>query len=131
MSIKLISYIRKTLTKADLVLIIFLALCTLLSFSIWFRGGSGRSVQIIVDGQKVKEAALDVAMEELVMQGVKGPFSVEIKDGRVRMKDSTCPSKLCVKMGWIRHEGQVVCCIPNRVVLKITGKRESYDALAR
>jgi len=131
MSIKLISYIRKTLTKADLVLIIFLALCTLLSFSIWFRGGSGRSVQIIVDGQKVKEAALDVAMEELVMQGVKGPFSVEIKDGRVRMKDSTCPNKLCVKMGWIRHEGQVVCCIPNRIVLKITGKRESYDALAR
>lgn len=131
MRIKVISYIRKNLTKADLVLICFLALCTLLSFSIWFRGGSGRTVQIIVDGHLVKELTLSAAMEELVMQGVKGPFSVEIKDGRVRMKDSTCPNKLCVKMGWIRHEGQVVCCIPNRIVLKITGKRESYDALAR
>ena len=132
MSKKVVSYIKRTLTKGDLVLISFLVFCTILSFTIWFGGGgSGRTVQIIVDEHIVKELPLGDAVEELVMQGVKGPFSVEIKDGRVRMKDSTCPNKFCVKMGWIRHEGQVVCCIPNRIILKIKGKGETYDALAR
>jgi len=131
MSSHFFAFIKKTLTKADLVLIVFLILCTFFSFSLWFRDGSGQRVIIIVDGHTIKEMSLDHEKEEIVMQGLKGPFAFEIKDGRVRMKDSACPNKICVKMGWVRHQGQIVCCIPNRVVLKITGKKEGYDALAR
>lgn len=124
-------HVKKTLTKADLVLIVFLILCTLFSFSLWFRDGSGQRIIIIVDGHTIKEMSLDEEKEEIVMQGLKGPFIFEIKDGRARMKDSACPNKICVKMGWVRHAGQIVCCIPNRVVLKITGEKDGYDALAR
>jgi hypothetical protein len=85
----------------------------------------------MVDGQKIRDISLSDEKKEIMMQGLKGPFAFEIKDEKVRMKDSTCPNKLCVKMGWIRQEGQVVCCIPNRVVLKIIGEKEMYDALAR
>lgn len=85
----------------------------------------------MVDGQKICDIALNDVKKEMVMQGLKGPFAFEIRDGKVRMKDSACPNKLCVKMGWISQEGQVVCCIPNRVVLKITGEKEMYDAFAR
>jgi hypothetical protein len=85
----------------------------------------------MVDGKKIRQISLNNEKEEIVMQGLKGPFVFEIKDGKVRMKDSTCPNRLCVKMGWISQEGQMVCCIPNRVVLKIIGEKEIFDALAR
>lgn len=125
------SHIRYTLTKADLILIGLLVLCTFFSFSLWFKSGSGQRVLIIVDGKKIRHISLSDEKKEIVIQGLKGPFAFEIKNGKVRMKDSACSNKLCVKMGWIRQEGQVICCIPNRVVLKIIGEKGMYDALAR
>jgi hypothetical protein len=85
----------------------------------------------MVDGKKIRHISLSDVKKVIEMQGLKGPFVFEIRDGKVRMKDSACPNKLCVKMGWISQEGQVVCCIPNRVVLKIIGEKEIFDALAR
>lgn len=124
-------HIRNTLTKADLILIGFLVLCTFFSFFLWFKGGSGKKVIIMVDGQKIGDMSLNDVQKEIMMQGLKGPFVFEIRDGKVRIKDSTCPNKLCVKMGWVSQEGQVVCCIPNSVFLKIIGEKGIYDALAR
>ncbi len=86
---------------------------------------------IIVNGEKIGDMPLNNVKREIVMQGLKGPFTFVIEDGKARMKDSSCHNKLCIKMGWISQEGQVVCCIPNRVVLKIVSEKEMYDALAR
>ncbi|MDI6638910.1 MAG: NusG domain II-containing protein, partial [Bacillota bacterium] len=47
---------------------------------------------------------------------------VEIaEDGRARVRASDCPDKVCVKTGWIEHPGEVIVCLPNRVVVKIQG----------
>lgn len=33
-------------------------------------------------------------------------------------------------MGWIRHSGKIVACIPNRVVIRVTGDdHEGLDAI--
>ena len=130
---RIFSYLRKTLTRADLILIVFLVLGTLASFSLWFRGGAGQKVIIQVDEQIVKTLSLSGENEGMVMEGAQGPFSIQIRDGKVRMTDSACPNKLCVKRGWISQEGQVICCIPNRVIIKIIADKEKtpYDALAR
>jgi len=131
MKVQIFSYLKKTLTKADLLLIALLIVGTLGSFSLWFRKSSGHKVMIQVDGDIVSNLSLKGNKEKIVLDGMNGPFSIEIRDGQVRMTDSTCPNKLCVKMGWISQEGQVICCVPNRVILKIIGDKEPYDALAR
>ncbi|MGA1843919.1 MAG: NusG domain II-containing protein [bacterium] len=126
-----IRFLRKTLTRADLVVIVLLSIGTLLSFSLWCTREAGHRVVIVVDGRETGTFSLDSGHTTLQFEGAKGPFSIEINDGRVRMKDSTCPGKCCVEMGWIGCEGQMICCIPNRVILKIIGGTEAYDALAR
>ncbi|MBC7082580.1 MAG: NusG domain II-containing protein [Firmicutes bacterium] len=51
---------------------------------------------------------------------------VEItEDGRARVRASDCPDKVCVKTGWIEHPGEVIVCLPNRVVVKIQGGPEA------
>jgi len=131
MSSTAISFLRKTLTRADLVVIILLAVVTLLSFSLWYKRDLGHRVMIVVDGKETGTFSLDADPKAMRFVGTKGPFVVEIRDGKVRMKDSTCPGKCCVEMGWIGCEGQMICCIPNRVIIKIIGRTEGYDALAR
>lgn len=48
-----------------------------------------------------------------------GGLTVEIKDGKVRVADSDCPGKICVKQGWI--DSGAIICLPNRVVITVEG----------
>ncbi len=44
---------------------------------------------------------------------------LEVKDGRVRVKDSDCKQKICVKHGWLRSYNDVIVCVPNRTIIYI------------
>ncbi|MBF0555876.1 MAG: NusG domain II-containing protein [Nitrospirae bacterium] len=48
-----------------------------------------------------------------------GGLTVEIKAGKVRVADSDCPGKICVKQGWI--DSGAIICLPNRVVITVEG----------
>jgi hypothetical protein len=44
-----------------------------------------------------------------------------LESGAVRIIESTCPDKICVRTGWISRPGQSIVCLPNRVVVRIEG----------
>ncbi len=64
------------------------------------------------------------------MRGYKGEFIVAIKDKKVKMVDSDCPLKLCVKQGNIDIVGQEIVCVPNRVRVYIKGEIK-VDGISR
>ena len=105
--------------------IIIIILFLILPFIFPKRGG--QKVQIFVDGKLIHTYSLD--MDTLItIRGYRGPATFQIKRGKVRMVNSTCPLKLCVKMGWIDKAGSSIICVPNRVLIKIAGKK-NYDAI--
>jgi hypothetical protein len=61
------------------------------------------------------------------VSGVMGNTIVEIKDNLVRITDSPCPDKLCVKQGWISHGALI--CIPNRVAVIIGNQDEKKNII--
>jgi len=56
-------------------------------------------------------------------------FTVEIKDNKVRMKESHCPYKICVHTGWISKPYQQIVCVPNRVLIKITSEEKRFNKI--
>jgi hypothetical protein len=46
-------------------------------------------------------------------------LTVEIRGGKVRVAESDCPGKICVKQGWI--DSGAIICLPNRVVITVEG----------
>ncbi len=55
---------------------------------------------------------------------------IEVKDGKVRVTESDCPYKICVKQGWI-DRGSIVC-LPNNTVTTVKGplkNGEDVDAI--
>lgn len=42
----------------------------------------------------------------------------EIKNGRARMIETTCPDHLCEKQRAIGKHGGVIVCLPNRVIIE-------------
>ncbi len=60
------------------------------------------------------------------VKGKDGTYNTfEIKDGYVDMLDASCPDKLCVNHSNIHYNNETIVCLPNKVVLQITGAGES------
>lgn len=57
----------------------------------------------------------------------------EIKDGKVNMIEADCPDQLCIRQGSIHIQGESIVCLPNRVVLEITGndKDDQLDGVVQ
>ncbi|OXT09109.1 hypothetical protein CE561_02850 [Thermoanaerobacterium thermosaccharolyticum] len=84
---------------------------------------TGTNVVIEVNGFKYQELPLNVDKTVTIHNG-KHINLVEIKNGKVRMKESDCPDQICVKTGWIEKEGQQIVCLPNRVVVRVAGGKK-------
>lgn len=77
------------------------------------------SVLVEVNGKPVYILPLD-KNRILSVEGPDGNTTIEIKDRKVRITDSPCSNKLCIKQGWI-HSGSIIC-LPNRVVVTVGNK---------
>jgi len=122
------------LSKQDVLIIItviVLALFSWLAFSLFGSVTQGDAVEavITVDGQEAFRVKLDQE-KTFVVEGFAYPCTVEVKPGQIRMAEAPCPDQICVKTGWINHAGQVIACVPNRVVIKIVSGESPIDAIS-
>jgi len=86
---------------------------------------------ITVDGKVFRTVRLG-GYERIYVPGTGGYDIVEIDGRRVRVVDADCPDKLCIKTGWISRPPEQIVCLPNRVVVKITGGQAAdVDAIVR
>ena len=124
---KNISVIR----KADIFLAAFLiAAGILLSFVLSFGDSLGQTLVITVDGDEFGSYSL---MEDRTIQIDKNGHhnTVSIKDGSVSMISSDCPGQDCVHQHSVSVSGETIVCLPNRVVLEITGGKAGYDTISK
>ena len=85
-------------------------------------------VSVYQEGKLFKHIKLDKDQELILLNG---RMSMEIKQGRIRVKESDCPRKICVNTGWIKTPGQVIACVPNKVLVEIKSAGSPFlDAVA-
>jgi hypothetical protein len=68
------------------------------------------------EGKLLKPLRLDKDQEIILLDG---KMLIEVKEGRIRVKKSDCPRKICVNTGWIKTPGQIIVCVPNKVLIEI------------
>ena len=113
------------LQKRDLILILALLLVAGAGYDYnrWRSAGiSPVSAQVTVDGQLVE--TLDLSVDPTVtITGANGSTNVlEIKDGEIWCSDASCPDKLCVRQGRKHLATDTIVCLPNKMVVTITGE---------
>ncbi len=118
-------------TPIDRWLILVVALLSLMSLFLLINRTPGRQVVIYRGDQVTYLGPLDQE-RFLEVQGPLGITRVEIAAGKVRVLDSPCPAKICIQMGDAELSGDLLACVPNRVVIRIEGKEaRGYDLLSR
>ncbi|NOZ24852.1 MAG: NusG domain II-containing protein [Nitrospirae bacterium] len=116
------SLIRETFREITIYDWILFAALTLFSISGSFLvkglASTGDTATVEVNGKLLYRLSLteDRTVE---VQGPIGVTRIEVRQGRIRIADSPCPNKLCVRQGWT--ERGAIICLPNRVVVTIGG----------
>lgn len=118
----------KIITKADIVLFVALiALGIFLSVSV-FRGSSGSSVRITVDGKLYGTYPLG-RNDTITIRQDGHENIITIRDDAVFMEYSDCKNQICVDTGKISKTNQSIVCLPNRVAVTITGDGGGGDGV--
>lgn len=116
--------------KADILLFVVLVVLGLtLSLLSLADGGRGQEVVVTVDGALYGTYPLTVDQTIEITQ--KGHTNkITIKDGAAQMTYSSCHNQVCVEDGKISRTNQSIVCLPNRVMVEITGGEGEFDAVA-
>jgi hypothetical protein len=113
---------------ADGILLVLLIVLTALSPKFLPAGSAGEQLTVrTIDS--VTEISLDADGRHPV-SGPLGTAFLVVEEGRAHLENAPCPLKICEAMGSIERSGQVIVCLPNRIVVKVSGLEE-IDAVSR
>ena len=101
----------------------FLILIILVSVGLFFiltekKGISNACVCVYYNDRCILKKPLKETGTYFV-NGNCGGLTIEILNYHVRVKESSCPNKVCVKQGFISSMGQQIICVPNGIVIQI------------
>ncbi len=124
---------QKRFSKNDLIFIgiTAAALFAVLFFFSVFGGKKGSGIEITIDGVLYGSYPLDREQEIPIVIDGRTANVLVISDGEADMIKADCPDRLCVHQKAISKNNESIVCLPNRVVVRVTGGTESeFDTIA-
>jgi hypothetical protein len=123
------------MTRTDKLLIgviLFFASAALLVLYSLSPGGESKSATVRIHGRIVKTLELsgDEERRTFEIEGSIGDSVIQVEGARVRILNSPCPDKICVKQGWVEKPGEVIICVPNEISVSVEGD-DGVDAIIR
>ncbi len=134
------------MTVADWVLIVilvsasFMGIYGLYFWDQWFLSGESEFYAFVnVGNDTVETIRLDENDEYhqiYIAFSDDNVATLEIYQGKIRVRDDSnhiCPLEYCMNVGWIERPGQVIVCVPNKMVITIknlgNGEYQDLDAV--
>ena len=122
------------MTKYDKILIVVVIVSSLFGMYIVTERASNynkKYVEIIVDGTEHSKYILDNKIDkEIEVITDKGYNIIHIHNGKVVVEESDCSNQLCVRKGVIEEPGEIIVCLPHKVVVQIIGLSDDLDSIS-
>ena len=110
--------------------LIVLSLLSIVLSNLIFAGGSAEYALVEVNGKHFGTYLLhEKDGKTLDVKTEFGYNKIGIENGMVRIIEADCPDRLDVLAGGISRTGEMLVCLPNRLVVRILGEGE-VDGLA-
>jgi hypothetical protein len=117
------------MTRSDTLAILFaIILLPLLYYQLWRPQSSATHARIIDSHQHITVTRLEQA-KQLNIHGELGDSVLNIEDGKIRFAQSPCKGKVCIHRGWLQYSGEVMACLPNKVIVKLDGGQARFDSI--
>lgn len=121
-----------SMTKGDKILIIAVVIISLVSLGFINKSGSAynkKYISVQVNGEEYKKIIFDKSLigKTVEIETEFGYNIIEVGDEEVRVIEASCPDKLDVLQGTISRPGELIVCLPNRLVIEIVGAEEAEE----
>ena len=126
-------FLLQRMRTADRLVVLGLLLAALAG-SAWLATAPTGQRVLVSDGSRVLFAAPLDAARQVDLAGPLGTTRLAITADGARIIASPCALKACMGMGPARRPGDLLACLPNRILVLVEGEREGdapYDLLSR
>ena len=89
-----------------------------------YRAPAGEEAVVVVGDQVARRVSLE-GERTLTVQGAQGPAKLRVAHGGIRFVHSPCDAKRCLRAGWQTRAGDSAACVPNRVLIRVSGDSDS------
>lgn len=123
--------ISKILKIGDYVVSVLIILFILVYYSLTLFVSSQNKIVEVID---YKNNVYRYSVNDVCRLTISGPYGVteiRINDGKVWVEKASCPHKTCKHMGTINKMGEMIVCIPNRILIQIVGNHSELDGISR
>lgn len=115
---------KKRNTILLFIIIALLVLAGLLINHLIF-GETGTTAIIWQDGKIIAELDLTKEKEMTINDSDGGRNVIIIKNGTISVDDADCPDLVCVRTGAISHTGEVIACLPHKLIITIKDSKQN------
>lgn len=120
------------MTKGDKILIVTIVIISVISLGFIKRTGSlydQKYISVQVNGNEYKRIIFDKSIigKTIPIETEFGYNLLEIGDGEVKVIEASCPDKLDILQGTITKPGELIVCLPNRMIVEIIGSSEKSE----
>ena len=94
--------------------------------------GESLTAAVTLDGEILAEYRLEEITQPvtLTLDELSYPLTLLVEGDGVSILHSDCPSQDCVHTGKITQAGQQIICLPNRLIVSLTGTHDlDFDAV--
>lgn len=107
------------------LLLILIVICAGFLIQKFFFGKTGAVAIIEQDGETISELDLNKDTELVLDDGNGGSNTITVADGKIAVTDANCPDLVCVHTGAISQTGEVIACLPHKLIITISGNDDS------
>lgn len=109
--------------KNDVILavgLMVLALAAFAGISLYsVRTTKEAEAVVYLDGKEQGRYPLGQEQVIKIPAGDGGYNILEIREGEADITEASCPDKICVDQRPVKHQGESLVCLPNRVVVEV------------
>lgn len=120
------------LLKGDSYIIAFILILALVIYILTLpKTYENNFVEVYLDGELVYREELEVGIKEYIEIDETVQNTIEIDGLQVRIIEATCQDHVCENTGYISKAGEVIVCLPNKLLIKIVGEEleNEFDAV--
>lgn len=89
------------------------------------RKTAGGTAVVSVNGVAVQTIELSGQARDIELSGLPYPMTLHVENGSIRVLESLCPGKDCVRQGAVSLDGESIVCLPNRVIISVRSDSSS------
>ena len=117
------------MNKSDIKLVLILlgiSVIGIIVFKLFSKNGG--SALVYHDGELIKTIDLSIN-DRYVVNGDNGDVVIVVSNGKIKVDEENSPLHLCSKQGYISNTYESIVCLPNKIVINISG--DELDAVVK